>query len=984
MNKSKHSVIALLLTVVFLAVGAFAMTACGDKTPKQALTWEVSHATVAVEGYSELPVEVDQNTVLSFTVTPDTGYEVDSVVANAEGGKTGKKITPKNGVYTYTVSANVTITVVAVEKVKSIEIASQPTDLLYFAGESFDPAGMVVNVTYETGRTQNNVTDYEITPSVFNGGETEVTVSFGGVEANVALASRVEYLVTINPNGGVIAQSYLDNLAAMELNNYAVVDGVVQFSYFSDFEGTIAMPTSAEVSRENSNFKGWAGGQTIDASADTTINAVANWELIIAKMSKVQLVLENNTPYLVIDATVNFAGEFNLYLYEGNAQVFFNGDKYSGAQGEAFQVKFDLFRLAEGEAEDGSSFEGKWMDIRLKAIVDGNEETQEILVNDPNIQVDQTQKIFASNASGAYAFLFANYQNALKVYYNAVDYTFTYDMAEVEGVPYLNVNLKGLSAYAGNTAQLSAWAGSLETEPVGAVISADGEATIKIDMRTFGLNTNCYFHFAIVDGEGNTVYGGTSTNLKVAMCMTSIPVLAAKAGEITNANKFMAADGIAYYVGYAWDGLMLYAKDEVHAMEYTGLTIEKVDGKIYYVLTGTSKGYETITFQYDFQHNANVDGAGWGYEYINAEGAHASSADGEADIATMTQTVTVENGGAWKLYLPASDIAAGMGEAEMWALGVHLGTTNKPDLKLTSTAVYVLSGIKYSVKVDGDTWNNTTLVMEKTTEPDTTVIKEYTLAGVAVVNNNGAANLVVTVNYQGYTAEEINAISWLFDLQANANINADGSWTRHLADVKPIVTVNATNFTLAWDISALPSKAYTMHLGVGTEGDAPDYKPAEAFSVDTVIGNKAYNVRCVPGSEDGKDFWGCVGLTITEAGTPKVEVASVELVQEGDKIYYVVNGIYENLTAEQIAAMYIDLEIDKVDYAQGKLTVTGENGVFQIKVDVTDFAAGQYWPHIYYLDKKADVKYDANTSITANGKTYSLVVSWSMPTLKIA
>ena len=204
MNKSKHSVIALLLTVVFLAVGAFAMTACGDKTPKQTLTWEVSHATVAVEGYSELPVEVDQNTVLSFTVTPDTGYEVDSVVANVEGGKTGKKITPKNGVYTYTVGENVTITVVAVEKVKSIEIASQPTDLLYFAGESFDPAGMVVNVTYETGRTQNNVTDYEITPSVFNGGETEVTVSFGGVETNVALASRVEYLVTINPNGGVI------------------------------------------------------------------------------------------------------------------------------------------------------------------------------------------------------------------------------------------------------------------------------------------------------------------------------------------------------------------------------------------------------------------------------------------------------------------------------------------------------------------------------------------------------------------------------------------------------------------------------------------------------------------------------------------------------------------------------------------------------------------------------------------------------------
>ena len=261
--------------------------------------------------------------------------------------------------------------------------------------------------------------------------------------------------------------------------------------------------------------------------------------------------------------------------------------------------------------------------------------------------------------------------------------------------------------------------------------------------------------------------------------------------------------------------------------------------------------------------------------------------------------------------------------------------------------------------------------------------KYHAFAGAEVQDKEGTAFLVISYEYAKYSENEIKALNWLFDLQANASING-GDWTRHLADVKPIVTVNATNFTLAWDISALPPKAYTMHLGVGTEGSAPDYKPAEAFSLDTVIGGKSYNVRCVPGSVDGKDFWGNVGLTIKDLNAPEVMLTSVELIKDGYRVYYVVNGTYKNLTAEQVAAMYIDLEIDGTDYAKGRLTVTGENGVFQIKVDVTNFAAGQYWPHFFdYAGNKTDVKVEASQTVTVGGKTYTFEMSWSMPTLTI-
>ena len=263
--------------------------------------------------------------------------------------------------------------------------------------------------------------------------------------------------------------------------------------------------------------------------------------------------------------------------------------------------------------------------------------------------------------------------------------------------------------------------------------------------------------------------------------------------------------------------------------------------------------------------------------------------------------------------------------------------------------------------------------------------KTYTFASAEIQNAAGVANIVMHFTYTGYTRAEIEALSWLFDLQANANINGDDDWTRYLADAKPVVGFDDNGFILTYDITALNPASYTMHMGAGTEGNAPDLKASQSFKTEVVtVGEKTYQAVCYAGSSSGTEFWGCIGVIVKKVGQPEAAITGVELLQDGDKVYYIVTGTYLNLTAEDLAKMYIDLEIDKVDYAQGNLTITGENGIFQIKVDVTNFAAGQYWPHFFdYAGNKTDVKVEASQTVTVGGKTYTFEMAWSMPTLRV-
>ena len=105
------------------------------------------------------------------------------------------------------------------------------------------------------------------------------------------------------------------------------------------------------------------------------------------------------------------------------------------------------------------------------------------------------------------------------------------------------------------------------------------------------------------------------------------------------------------------------------------------------------------------------------------------------------------------------------------------------------------------------------------------------------------------------------------------------------------------------------------------------------------------------------------------------------------KACYIVSGSFENMTEEQVKALYIDLEVGGVDRAAGHITVNyNAEGTFEIVVDVTDFDAdgSLLYPHIYNGDSKADVKGGTEgETITVGGKIYTISINWDMPCLVV-
>ncbi|TEB07053.1 Listeria-Bacteroides repeat domain protein [Pelotomaculum schinkii] len=83
---------------------------------------------------------------------------------------------------------------------QSITITTPPTNLLYAAGESFDPAGMAVSVTYADGKTADLAAgQYTVTPSVFAPGDDKVTISYTSSGVTVTADQPVTVLATGAP-----------------------------------------------------------------------------------------------------------------------------------------------------------------------------------------------------------------------------------------------------------------------------------------------------------------------------------------------------------------------------------------------------------------------------------------------------------------------------------------------------------------------------------------------------------------------------------------------------------------------------------------------------------------------------------------------------------------------------------------------------------------------------------------------------------------
>jgi hypothetical protein len=126
----------------------------------------------------------------------------------------------------------------------SIDILTPPSKTSYITGETFNRAGLVVEVTFASTSTRI-VTNYEVNPTVLSGGDTFVTISYTtGVSPDVVettLDVSVTDYVTIryDANGGSWTSGQPSNLVVVPYTNINV-----QFS---------TLPTKAGY-----EFRGWS------------------------------------------------------------------------------------------------------------------------------------------------------------------------------------------------------------------------------------------------------------------------------------------------------------------------------------------------------------------------------------------------------------------------------------------------------------------------------------------------------------------------------------------------------------------------------------------------------------------------------------------------------------------------------------------------------------------------------------------------------
>ena len=81
--------------------------------------------------------------------------------------------------------------VVPTKTLTGIEVANQPLKVNYKEGETFNPAGMVVNAVYDDG-TKEAVTNYQVSNQALTLGMTSITISYEGKTASIT--------ITVSPN----------------------------------------------------------------------------------------------------------------------------------------------------------------------------------------------------------------------------------------------------------------------------------------------------------------------------------------------------------------------------------------------------------------------------------------------------------------------------------------------------------------------------------------------------------------------------------------------------------------------------------------------------------------------------------------------------------------------------------------------------------------------------------------------------------------
>lgn len=95
--------------------------------------------------------------------------------------------------------------------VSSIAVTTAPTKTVYTAGESFDPAGMVVTATYSDGSTAIVTSQCQFSPSVLTENTAFVTITFGGQSTTQAVTVNAPLPTSWSSEQLQMLNYYLEN-----------------------------------------------------------------------------------------------------------------------------------------------------------------------------------------------------------------------------------------------------------------------------------------------------------------------------------------------------------------------------------------------------------------------------------------------------------------------------------------------------------------------------------------------------------------------------------------------------------------------------------------------------------------------------------------------------------------------------------------------------------------------------------------------------
>lgn len=226
--------------------------------------------------------------------------------------------------------------------------------------------------------------------------------------------------------------------------------------------------------------------------------------------------------------------------------------------------------------------------------------------------------------------------------------------------------------------------------------------------------------------------------------------------------------------------------------------------------------------------------------------------------------------------------------------------------------------------------------------------KHFDMSTVEVRESEGKAYLVIGKNTYSYThtgnyteeelAEKVESVltnniqtNYNFDLQANPNVVGTGYKTV-LKNAGVAHVVSDTEYEMWVDLSALENRAYTTHFAPaykGTGSGATDLKLQEAFDKVYGIGNKKYQLVSIPGSSSSAEYWGCLGVRVSEL---KITAYPTDLADE---------------TYAGLKVKLEDSAADTAELAEGAYTVTRDGETVTISYTET-FGEGESQTSVTY------------------------------------